>query len=307
MGRGKLRVVVIGLPLFAKRVAKELASFDRKNSYTALDTYYKKADKAKYYLKVRNADIIYSINGTLTKSGAIDLALKLNKKVILHWVGTDVTKAIEAYNQDNYVKEYIDGCTHWCEVDWIKEELKEIDINADIVNFASFEVKAPPLPFQSEFEVLSYIPQNRSEFYGLNEIKKLAKDFPNIVFNIMGSKYEFDDIPNLHFLGWVKNGPEIVEKSTVCIRFTEHDGLSNFVLEALAKGKYVLYNNSFQGVYYCPDYNALNKRVKMLHEQFLKSELPVNLTGHEHIKAEFNRDYILNGLIERFDSLVNEQ
>ena len=204
MGRKRLKILIVGLPMFAKRVAEELSKYDSTNKYTALNTYYSKKDKLKYLLKIKKADIVYSINGTLNKSGSIDLALKHNKKVIFHWVGTDVLKSTKLFNESKHQQSYIDECTHWCEVNWIKEELKEISIDGKIINFASFNVKDKPLPVPSEFYILSYISQDRSEYYGINEIKELAREFPNIKFKIMGSSFQFDDLPNIEFLGWVR-------------------------------------------------------------------------------------------------------
>ncbi|MEJ6737065.1 MAG: hypothetical protein QNK84_08515 [Flavobacteriales bacterium] len=302
MGK-RLKIVVIGLPLFAKRIVKDLSSFDKEHKYISLDTYYSKVDKVKYYLHVRNADIVYSINGTLTKSGAIDLALKLNKKVIMHWVGTDVLKSTEAFNANNYIKEYIAKCSHWCEVEWIKEELKAISINAQIVNFASFHVLPKELLKPKDFSVLTYIAQKRSDFYGLKEVVKLAQAYPQVTFNVMGCEYPDLETPNLHFKGWVNNGGELIENSTVCLRFTEHDGLSNFILEALSKGRKTLYNNSFPCVNFCKDYDALKRELGVIYSSFEENSLEMNTEGVDFIKKNFNKAFILSSLIAEFKNI----
>lgn len=306
MGK-RLKIVVIGLPLFSKRIVKDLSEFDKENKYISLDTYYSKADKVKYYFHVRNADIVYSINGTLTRSGAIDLALKLKKKVIMHWVGTDVLKSTTAYNANKYIKEYIDKCSHWCEVEWIKEELKAISIDAQIVNFASFDVLPKQFVAPKQFSVLTYIAQKRSDFYGLKEVVKLAEAYPQIPFNVMGCEYPELETANLHFKGWVNNGSELIENSTVCFRFTEHDGLSNFILEALSKGRKILYNNPFPCVNYCKDYDALKRELDVIYTSFEKNNLEMNNEGVEFIKNDFNKSFILSSLLAEFKNILKSK
>lgn len=305
-----MKVTIVGLPLFAKRIAEYLSAYDTKNSYKNLDTYYSKIDKVKAALRIPQSDCVFSINGTILPSKAFDLALKKNVPVIMNWVGTDVLNAIEDYKSGNYRKEYISDVIHYCVSSWLQEELKEIGINAEVVSFVAFEKSFELKEASSEnFTVLSYIPESRADFYGIDSFIGLAKKFPHINFIIAGSEArEYQPLPsNLKALGWVKDMGEQYDKSHVTVRFPEHDGLSNFVLESLARGKKVLYKYPFNYCEHCFDDAELEKSVQTLFDEFKEGKSLINKDGADFIESNFNSERILSELVERFKLLKDRK
>lgn len=300
-----MRVLITGLPLFSERLRRELSAFEPENKYYRLNTYYSKFDRIKALFMIPFVDVVYSINGTVSKSRVFDMAFKYKKKVVMNWVGTDVIKALNTKDPN---QAYIKDAIHLCEVDWIKEELESIGINAEILNFAVFETKFDSEVPGEPFTVLSYIPGNRAEFYGINELKELAKEFPLIRFLIAGStQNELGELPqNVKTLGWVKNMDEVFKSSHVCLRFPEHDGLSNFILESLARGKQVLYKYNFPNCHYSPEIVDLKRNLALLKDQFDASELSLNEEGIAYIAKNFNRETILGGIVERLKQLSNQ-
>lgn len=302
-----MKVIIVGLPLFAKRLKDGLTNYDPFNKYIHLDTYYNKADKLKALLHIRRTDCIYSINGTVQSSRLFDLAFKKNIPVIMNWVGTDVLKAIEAYKNNKHQQHCIDQAIHYCEVDWIQEELKEIGIDAEVVNFAAFtksyelkEVSAQRL------NVLSYIPEIRSEFYGIQTIIRVANKFPSIDFSIAGTEaHEFEPLPeNLKALGWVSDMNALYEEVHACIRYTDHDGLSTFILESLARGKEVLYRNPFNYCNHCPDEDQLEQKLVELEANLREGKSLLNEDGAHFIRDNFNEAVIFGGLINKILRIV---
>jgi hypothetical protein len=305
MGKG-MKVIIVGLPLFSKRLAQSLSKFDTENSYKHFDTYYSRFDRIKAIWSVQNADCLYSINGTLDKSRLVDIALKKNIPVIMNWVGTDVINALRSYKSGNYQKDYIKGVLHQCEVGWIKEELKEMGIEAEIANFASFEKEFIPVPVLSErLTVLTYIPENRADFYGIDATLRLANKFPNIDFLIVGMEGEaYKSLPNnVQALGWVDDMDETYNRIHICARFPEHDGLSTFILEALARGKKVLYKYAFDHCEHCPDEETLAANLSNLEKLFIDGHQLMNSEGAQFISENFNEKKILGTLVERFNTL----
>ena len=75
---GRMKIIIVGLPLFSKRLEHNLREFDPSNSYKSLDTYYNKLDKLKALIKIPKSDCIFSINGSITKSKVFDIAFKNN-------------------------------------------------------------------------------------------------------------------------------------------------------------------------------------------------------------------------------------
>lgn len=306
---GRIKVLLVGLPLFANRIREGFKSANSTVEIAQLNTYYSFKDKLKFPLEILRSKVVYSINGTIGKSMVVDTAMALNKKVVMHWVGSDVTTAISTFKSGNFKQKYIDHCVHWCEVGWIKDELKQIGIEAEIVNFAAYNIENnhTALPKSDRLSVLSYIPQNRSDFYGLSRLKQMAEACPEISFRVMGSKYEWPSLPNVEFLGWIKNSKVEVDKVHVCLRNTEHDGLSNFVLEALAMGRPVLYNNPLKACTYCENVSDYIAELKRLAADLAEGKLELNSRGIEFIRSEFSPEVIYKDLSDRFTSIANER
>ena len=292
-----MKVLIVGLPLFAERLQKELTKFDSNNTYYNLNTYYSKKDKLKALFLIPFVDVVYSINGTLDDSGVINLALKFNKKVMFTWVGTDVVKASKLTVKN---QKYIQEVRHYCEVGWIQEELKEIGVNAKILNFVSFNTRYElSTPETSRLQVLSYIPDNRADFYGINEYIQLANSFPDIDFMIAGATAEkYFPLPeNLVALGWVSDMNSLMNKVQVCIRFPEHDGLSSFILESLARGKKVIYKYPFNYCESCGTLEEMKLSLSQIDSDFKNGIEISNLEGKKFIESHFNTDKILGALV----------
>jgi len=306
MGR-PLKIIIVGLPLFAERLAKSLKEFDPSNNYISLNTYYKRWDKIRAKFLIPRADLLFSINGTILPSGVFDLAFSKKIPVVMNWVGTDVILAEKAIESGSFRQNYINQAIHFCEVNWIQEELKNSGISAEICNFASFDKKfEAKLPTEKKLNVLSYIPKERSDFYGIEMLLRVAKNLPTIQFLIAGTKAEeYQPLPqNVQALGWVKNMDEVYDRSHVAVRIPEHDGLSTFILESLARGKEVIYKYSFDYCYQCTNEDELTRRLKELEDAFNRGEWKVNSDGIDFIADEFSRERILGNLLMKIQQIA---
>jgi glycosyltransferase involved in cell wall biosynthesis len=301
MGK-QMKVIVVGLPLFAKRLAKSLGNFDKSNSYTWLNTYYAKIDKLKARFLIPRAECVISINGSIETSKVFDLALNRKIPLIMIWVGTDVVTATSAFKSGKYRKDYIENAIHFCEVNWIQDELKAIGINADIVNFASFDKTFQLVnPISQKFTVLTYIPNQRSEFYGPNLFLNVARFFPDINFIIAGTTAEeYQPLPeNVKALGWVEDMDSLYANVHLCVRIPEHDGLSTFILEALARGKDVIYKYPFDYCLQAENEMEFKNVLQSRYSLFMDGLWDSNRSGAEFIANEFNSTQILGELKKR--------
>lgn len=304
-----MRVVIVGLPLFAERLASALGDYDPENTFIHLDTYYRKADQLKALWHIRRADCIVSINGSIVTSRVFDLAFKKNVPLIMNWVGTDVLKSTKAFKEGNFNQHYIDKATHFCEVGWIQDELKEIGINADVVNFAAFRKKFELKKVESQqLTVLSYIPNKRSDFYGMPTMIRMAEQLPSVQFLIVGTEgSEYQPLPsNLKALGWVENMDDIYDQTHLCVRFTEHDGLSNFILESLARGKQVIYRNPFDHCKHCPDEEQVLGQIQEFETALKNGSDLLNPEGAQFIRDQFNVKVILGGFLKRIKQAIDK-
>lgn len=304
-----MKVIIVGLPLFAKRLAENLQRFDPSSKYIHLDTYYSKWDKIRAFFHLRSADCVFSINGTLGRSALFDRALNRKIPVVMNWVGSDVSAAVEMYMAGRHNEQYRRQAVHYCEVEWIRTELAEAGIEAEIVNFAAFDRRfEAKQPTGDRLQVLSYISEATAQFYGIESFLALARQFPEADFTIVGATGEnYQPLPdNVKALGWVSDMDAIFDQTHVCVRFPEHDGLSTFVLEALARGKQVLYNYPFEQCIYCPDEATLAKAMEAIAHLFQQKLLPANEDGMHFIRESFNEGVILGGLVKRLEALTNE-
>ncbi len=295
-----MRVLIVGLPLFAKRLQKDLSEFDPENRYYCLDTYYSKIDRLKALLLIPRVDVVYSINGTLGSSRVFDLAFRKKKKVMMTWVGTDVTKSkqLKTVNQT-----FLNEAEHYCEVNWIQEELKEMNVDAEILNFFNFsDDKNSDVVENDQLQVLTYISKNREDYYGWKEIIGAAADHPEVSVTVVGTDGEgMGDIPsNVKCLGWVEDMDTLFKKAHCTIRFVEHDGLSGFVLESLYRGKQVLYSEPLQHCLQVGSQEEISNALAKLKSELNNGEKLFNEKGRSFVKTNFNRDAILNRLIEKF-------
>lgn len=306
MGRRK-KIIVVGLPLFSKKFVSEFSKFTKEYKLIALDTYYSKFDQLKFLFHIYTTDLIFSINGSLTKSLVFDIAFRNKIPVVMNWVGTDVIKSTQAFKNNAYVSIYKEEAIHFCEVDWIKEELDEIGIQAEISNFASFDRVFELKPTNNKrLTVLSYIPDNRAEFYGIKDILELSRSFPDVDFiTVGGDSKAYEPLPeNYKAIGWIKDMGHVYDKVDICIRHTEHDGLSTFVLEGLARGKVVFYNNKFTHCHFTPNLETLKKHLSEVLRSFDSGNSIVNSEGAKFISTEFSKDVIFKKLKTKIDNVI---
>ncbi|MGQ9847188.1 MAG: hypothetical protein ACUVQP_06775 [Bacteroidales bacterium] len=284
-------VLMIGLPYFTSNVKLNLSGYDKSNKYIALNTYYSKIDKIKYLFLLPFCHTVYSINGTIEHSFAISLALMLKKKVVFHWVGSDVKAAQKAFAENNFDKKFIEKVTHLTDTPWYVEELKQIGIKARFQSLIVLKRTNEKLPLPAFFSALIYIPQNSQEFYGIYRLKNIAEHLPGIQFEVIGTKNPIIPMPkNVVFHGWVKNTYTYIQNSCVCLRFPEHDGLSFFVLESLLLQRYVIYNQKLDFTIYALNDNEIIEHIVRLKEQFDKGILNPNTKASEWVEKNFSAD-----------------
>jgi hypothetical protein len=308
-----MTVIIRGFPNFAIDLAKSLQRFDKRNRYIYLRNLNYAPDGSKVailknIINYLSADIVYFIGGTLEKSIRIDFPIWLRKKVVMHWVGTDVLTAAGKYPQGLGARRYREDVTHFCETPWIQEELRELGINAEIVQFATFPGKIATQPeWPEKFSILSYMGAGREDFYGLQDLIRLAQDFPQIEIRITNSEYYQQPLPsNIKLLGWVEDMARQYAECVLYLRLPWHDGLSFSVLEALANGRYVGYSFPLEHTIHVPDYPRLKEVVQSLLKKFEANLLPINQDGIRFIKENFNENIVLGNLGRKLKSIKDK-
>ncbi len=161
------------------------------------------------------------------------------------WVGTDVLKCLRcvamaeaARALDVAVDLNIAVAPH------LVEELRGIGIGAEYVpsvcDLAALGA-APPAVLPRC--VLVYLPTDRQDFYGQDAAAAAIEANPDLRFLVVGDDtHALAAYPNVRSLGWVADMDRIWPQVGALLRITEHDGLPRMVLEALARGRHVIYS-----------------------------------------------------------------
>lgn len=253
--------------------------------------------------RILKADIIYCIWGTISRKNGLyfKLVTLAKKKVYMHWIGTDILKAKRCYERGAWDKRIVRDAIHWAEVPWTAKELEEIGIHSEVVPLAStiFPEVVPPLPDQ--FTILTYLPDDRPQFYGSEFIERLAEDIPEVrILVLSGGKKVYRSIhQNVKCLGWVPEISDIYSQGTVLVRMTEHDGLSFMVLESLAYGRHVIWTYPYPGVISTKSYPLLKEAILHLYGLHNSGKLRLNQEGREFVLREHQPQKIAHNIIKK--------
>lgn len=250
--------------------------------------------KLRELFKLISADCVYIVSGCDVQSTfAYRLALKLKKKVVVHWIGTDVLRIREDYYRNP--RRINAECVNLSDAEWMVDELKEIGIDASVMHIVPEDISfsCPPMP--KEHAVLSYIPSHRADFYGMDLFRYLAENLPKVNFYIVANdgKNDVDGLPNITYKGWVDSEKmrAIMTESTVLFRYPQHDGFSRMVMEALAAGRKVVYKYHYPHVV-TPASDKYEDILAAL-KSILAEEPSVDYEASEYIKTELSREKML--------------
>ena len=296
-----MKVVLSGAPLFTKKLLEALNNSQTQNRYVYCNIKGNIFQRLHCYYHILSSDILFVtyVDSLFIKS--VDFALKLKKKVILSWIGSDVMNALPLIKNNTFNRRYIEDTNHVAVSQWLIEELNSVNIFPKYLTIYLHEDKKRNIQISDKFTVLTYVSKNREKFYGIDTFIKLANDFPYIEFRIAGIT-QYENIPNnIKLLGWVDMDKEY-ENCTVYVRYPKHDGEAHSVLEALGYGKVVFFNYDYSYVNYVTNYGQLKDGIKNTYETFLKGELTPNQEAIEYI----NNKYSKQSIVKQYEKLFNE-
>ena len=240
-------------------------------------------------------DVIHFISGTGLRKIFYALVLRylFNKTLIVHFVGSDVTRlrTRKIFDKLNWIGAIKTAHRVFCVANWLTEEIKPY-CNAETFSlfFRHFPVRETSSP--ERFTILSYIPNTRPNFYGKKIIENLINNNPDINFIILGCN-DLNKYPNVdtYAIDFQKDINKYYQNTGVLIRLTEHDGLSNMVLESLALDKHVIWTYSF------PYVHKVNRDFEEVQQTINKLINETSNSGaSKWISENFNYESLLDSL-----------
>ncbi len=225
----------------------------------------------------------------------------MRKKVILHWIGTDVMAVgtVARWAFPRLVTK------HLAYSPWLVDELETKNVNSTWLPVLP-PLNADQYPLPKEFTVLVHLggSTKRNEFYGSREFEKISKNLSSVSFLVVGRVAEKNKLtrPNVRYFGRLpyEEMDEIYRKSTVLLRLTVHDGLSLMVLEALSRGRYVVWSQEFPHCFKATDTSEATKYLRQLREVN-----EPNIVGYNFINDKFNNNKWLDKLMGVYKEVLD--
>jgi glycosyltransferase involved in cell wall biosynthesis len=300
------RVAVGGLPYFGRMLASLLSGPGWEFHYVELPRRNPGA-WARALATIARADAVYLVGGQIERRSRPDwLALAVRRPIVMHWVGSDVSYALDVARKGRGSSRLAGRPVHWAEVEWTAAELEPLDIKADVVPLTSARLRTAQMPLPESFTVLTYLPPARPEFYGRSRVFRIAARLPNVRFLVAGhAGPDASAPPNIEFLGWVTAMDAVYARCSVLLRLTDHDGLSFMVLEALAAGRYAIWNHPLSGVIEAGDESEALAALQDLQARQRRGELGPNDCGREAVLRRYAAERVRGEILSRFAAIVS--
>ena len=303
-----MRILISGLPLFARRLANDLKQAEPGSDFTAYDTYYSKTDQLRFMAALPFADAVISMNGVTDSSGSLDAVLLFKKKLIMQWQGTDVMLAVSRFKDGNIDLKYCNYATHWVDAPWLYEEVKSIGLEPETVHF-KYATADSPIKNYSSISVISYVPQSRQGFYGINRILNLAKNNPDVQFNLYGCTSAEVDLPsNVNLHGWVSEDvfKTAMKNSAIFLRLTEHDGFSVSVIEAMSVGCEVIVTMPFDHAFVARSGEETLNAFTRAKEKIIGRGLTPNQEVIAYVQNNFKKQEVIANYLKKLHQFIGK-
>ncbi len=243
---------------------------------------------------VKEVDIVYRVYGSPLLEKRFLLSKLLKKRTLTHWIGSDV---LEEQKNCNRIAVKINRKTTDINLSGsslLKDELRELGIDSHEVPIIPSILFSNTSLMPDKHSVLVYVPEGRESFYGMNHVKELANRHPEVKFHIVANSNDSLFMDNVIFHGMLSLSEmnDIYDETSILFRFPEHDGLSMMLLEALAKGKHVIYPYNFPYVN-----TPASRNFNDIHECFksvIKDPPAINFGGSEYIHATYTDTKMFN-------------
>ena len=275
---------------------------------------------------IGQADIVYWTYGTGPRLKThLRVWISRNKKIIIHWIGTDVLIWSNKLTKYNNMRSYLHyrlwrwmikhkqrkGDLHnYAGSTWLKSELSSIGISSEVLPITSVSeelVHSYRRVNNRKYDFVSYVPLSRYDFYNGDLIIQIAKIMPDKKFLIIHP--DANDLKDVHNIcpGNVRVYPKIdfykmqklLANAKCFLRFTKHDGLSLSVLEALLAEQQVFWTYQFPDTHKV-ELSSTPNDVLIQSLRTVVEEWEPNESGRSNVL----KNYTISAMAERYEKVV---
>ena len=303
------RVLILGLPYFGRMLAEGLRGHGWRARY-ARHPGRNPRGWLRIARSVAQSDVVYVVGGRLERRTPVNALLHLRRRpLVMHWEGTDALLAVEAARRGDVSQRIVQGATHWCDAPWFVDELAETGITAEHVPLPVPGLAQEVEPLPRRFRVLLYLPVDAfdREVFDIETILRLPHELPGIDFILIPSPAESlpgQLPPNLEARGWTDDIEALYREVTAYVRLTTHDGVSFMALEALSRGRHVIWTHPQDGAIQAAGLDDVASALRTLAERHATGELAPNEEGAALVRERFDYETLLAALDSRLRALV---
>ena len=242
-----------------------------------------------------SADMVYGVGGEDYETCYVyKLARLLGKKVVIHWIGTDVMLQMDSFRRTAKTFHY--EVLNLAVSEQLKEELKSIGIKSTYLPIVPPDIVCSlDYPMPQKHAVLVYLPMGKEEFYGWSQVKYLAGENPDIPFYIVANDgIDEKNIPkNIFFMGTIPHEElfELYKRTSILLRVPEHDGLPVMMLEAQGIGRTVIHNIGFP--YVVTPKDRTNISLYDAFQEIVSLPPKLDVEAKRYVEETFSPDKIL--------------
>ena len=305
------RILILGLPYFGTALAGHLSARGWRAEFAAHPGR-SPAGWATLIPRIARADVLYLIGSRAERGSPQDRLLRIRRRpTVIHWVGTDLQIAAEEQANGALSESVLTRPFHWCDAPWLVGELAALGGTGEYVPLpvAGLASEAPALP--ARFRALLYYPLDAydREVFDFETLWRLPQAFPEVAFTLIPSPTESLSQPlpaNLEAHSWVTDMDALYAETTVYVRLTSHDGTSHMALEAMSRGRYVIWTHPLRGSTLARGFEEVSAALRTLIDHHVRGTLALNQEGMATAREEFEAQAAILNIDRRLRTIVRE-
>ncbi len=227
------------------------------------------------------------------------LRYRMKATLVVHIVGSEVFRyrKIGVFDKWMWVGALKRAHRVFAVASWLTREWdQKLPVETFPVFFKNYRKTRTRAP--QKFTVLVYLPETRPEFYGADIVRRLIQTQQQMHFLILGKNPCSEARPNLtvRAIDFERDMDAVYNESSVLLRLTEHDGLSNMVLEALANDLPVVWT------YHLPHVFTVRRRYRDVESMLLKIQKQApQVNSAQWIQRQFNMEKLAEQLLALYE------
>jgi hypothetical protein len=260
-----------------------------------------------FYSSLLKFDIYHELFGYAATKRFVICKL-LGRKTICHWTGSDVLLALKKPKLSQATAKFVN--LQLAAYHNLITELRPLGIHAREWVLPTLNIeKAEIYPLPAKFTILAYLPVKNHRFYGSEIIFRLARELKEINFIVLtGGSHDYPAFQNIQYYGWIPQEawPQAIEqiyrRTALLIRLTPHDSSALMVIEALARGRQVIFSAyPREYCHYLTEYNAIKEKVLALQQNY-----QLNLDGAKYVREKFQTQLLAQQLLTIYRELCQQ-